>query len=61
MTFPWVEYLEVADALLTNRGTFAQEEASCRASISRACYAVCCAARNHAVNTEGLQLGRKRG
>lgn len=58
MTFPWGEYLELADALLTNRGTFAHEEACCRASISRAYYAVFCAARNHAVNNEGLQLGR---
>ena len=39
MTFPWPEYLELADALLTNRGTFAQEEACCRSSISRAYYA----------------------
>lgn len=58
MTFAWVEYLELADALLSNRGTFAQDEACCRASISRAYYAVFCAARNHAVNGEGLQLGR---
>ncbi len=56
MTFPWTDYLELADALLTNRGTFAQEEACCRSSISRAYYAVFCAARNHAIAVEGLQL-----
>ena len=56
MTFAWVEYLELADVLLANRNTFAEEEACCRASISRAYYAVFCAARNQAAINEGLQL-----
>ena len=56
MTFAWVAYLELADKLLANRETFADEEACCRASISRAYYAVFCAARNHAATNEGLQL-----
>lgn len=58
MTFAWVEYLELADALFTNRGMFADEEACCRASMSRAYYAVFCAARNYATTNEGLQLRR---
>ena len=56
MTFAWVEYLALADALLANRATFADEEACCRASISRAYYAVFCAARNYGAINEGLQL-----
>jgi len=56
VTFPWVEYLGVAEALLQHRGTFAHEEACCRASISRAYYAVFCAARNYAGAVEGLQM-----
>ena len=58
MTFAWVEYLELADALLANRATFADEEACCRVSISRAYYAVFCTARNYAAINEGLQLSR---
>ena len=56
MTFAWGEYVELADALLANRATFADEEACCRASISRASYAIFCAARNYAAINEGLQL-----
>ena len=61
MTFPWVDYLTVAEALVQQRSTFAPEEACCRASISRAYYAVFCAARNYAVAAEGLQLGGTGG
>jgi hypothetical protein len=58
MPFQWVDYLALAETLLTHRTTFAQEEACCRASISRAYYAVFCAARNYARDHEGLRLTR---
>jgi uncharacterized protein (UPF0332 family) len=58
MTFRWADYLSLAEALLTHRATFAQEEACCRASISRAYYAVFCAARNFARDRENLTLRR---
>lgn len=56
MTFQWAAYLDLAEALLNHRTTWAQEEACCRASISRAYYAVFCAARNYARDQEGLSL-----
>lgn len=56
MTFPWGEYLGVAEALLQHRGTFAHEEACCRASMSRVYYAVFGTVRNYAMAREGLQL-----
>ena len=56
MTFQWADYLELADALLHHRTLLVQEEACCRASISRAYYAVFCAARNYAREWEGLRL-----
>ena len=56
MTFPWVEYLRLAEALLQSQGSFAHQEACVRASMSRAYYAVFCAARNHAVTQEGLVI-----
>ncbi|MBI2875672.1 MAG: hypothetical protein HYY20_02185 [Candidatus Tectomicrobia bacterium] len=56
MSFAWVEYLSVAEALVRQRGTLADVEACCRAAISRAYYAAYCAARNHARDVEGLVL-----
>ena len=56
MSFAWVEYLAVAEGLLQQRGTLADAEACCRATISRAYYAAFCAARNHARDVEGLRL-----
>ena len=56
MSFAWVEYLRVAEALVRQRGTLADAEACCRAAISRAYYAAYCAARNHARDVEGLGL-----
>ena len=56
MSFAWVEYLTVAEALVHHRGTLAPEEACCRAAISRAYYAAYGAARNHARDVEGLGL-----
>jgi uncharacterized protein (UPF0332 family) len=56
MSFAWVEYLTVAEALVRQRGTLADEEACCRAAISRAYYAAFCAARNYARDVEGLVL-----
>lgn len=47
-----------AEALWQQRGTFASEEACCRASISRAYYAIFGAARQYAVTIEGLESGR---
>ncbi|SRR5216683_843182 len=49
-------YLILAEALFRERATFADEEACCRAAISRAYYAAFCAARNHARDNEGLTL-----
>ena len=56
MSFAWLEYLVLAEALLQTRTTVAQEEACCRAAISRAYYAVYGAARTRAHDQEGLQL-----
>ena len=56
MSFAWVEYLAVAEALVRQRGTLADAEACCRAAISRAYYAAFGAARNHARDVEGLVL-----
>ncbi len=59
MSFPWSEYLTLAEALVRQRTTFANEEACCRAAISRAYYAAFCAARNHARDHEGLTLPKR--
>ena len=56
MSFPWLDYLVLAEALLQARTTLAPEEACCRAAISRAYYAVYGAARPRARDQEGLQL-----
>jgi len=56
MSFAWAEYLALAEALFRERATFANEEACCRAAISRAYYAAFCAARNYARDNEGLAL-----
>jgi uncharacterized protein (UPF0332 family) len=56
MSFAWLEYLVLAEALLQASTTLASEEACCRAAISRAYYAVYGAARLHAHDQEGLHL-----
>ena len=56
MSFAWLDYLGLAEALLQARTTFAPEEACCRAAISRAYYAVYGAARTRARDQDGLQL-----
>ena len=56
MSFVWLDYLVLAEALLQARTTLAPEEACCRAAISRAYYAVYGAARTRARDQEGLQL-----
>jgi uncharacterized protein (UPF0332 family) len=56
MSFAWLDYLVLAEALLQARTTFAPEEACCRAAISRAYYAVYGAARTRARDQDGLQL-----
>lgn len=53
MSFPWREYLTLAEALIRARNTFAPPEARYRAAISRAYYAAYGAARNHARDYEG--------
>ena len=58
MSFAWVEYLAVAEALVRQRGTLADDEACCRAAISRAYDAAYGAARNHARDVEGLALAQ---
>ncbi len=60
MSFPWNEYLTLAETLLDNRAAFAHEEACYRAAISRAYYAAYCAARNHALDNEGLIIPNRR-
>lgn len=52
MSFPWVDYLTVAEALMQARNTFAPAEARYRVASSRAYYAAYCAARNHARDHE---------
>jgi hypothetical protein len=64
MSFPWNDYLTVAEALIRARNTFAPAEARYRVAISRAYYAAYCAARNHARDTEGyvpVPTGRDHG
>jgi len=56
MSFAWAEYLTLAAALFRERATFADQEACCRAAISRAYYAAFCAVRNHGRDYEGLPL-----
>ena len=56
MSFDWREYLLLAEALLQARTSLAQEEACCRAAVSRAYYAVYGVARNRARDQDGLQL-----
>jgi hypothetical protein len=56
MSFAWLDYLVLAEALLQARTTLAPEEACCRAAISRAYYAVYGVARTRARDQEGLQL-----
>jgi hypothetical protein len=56
MSFGWLDYLTLAEALVQARTTFAPEEACCRAAISRAYYAVYGAARTRAREQERLQL-----
>ena len=51
-------YLTVAEALVRQRAILADEEACCRAAISRAYYAAYGAARNHARDVEGLVLSQ---
>jgi hypothetical protein len=64
MSFPWIDYLTVAEALIQARNTFAPAEARYRVAISRAYYAAYCAARNHARDTESyvpVPTGRDHG
>ena len=56
MSFPWLDYLVLAEALLQARTTLAPEEACCRAAISRAYYAVFCMSRNYLREQEGRQV-----
>jgi hypothetical protein len=56
MSFAWLDYLMLAEALLQARTSLAPEEACCRAAISRAYYAAYGAARTRACDQEGLQL-----
>jgi hypothetical protein len=56
MSFAWLDYVALAEALLQARTTLAPEEACCRAAISRAYYAVYGAARTRARDQDGLQL-----
>jgi hypothetical protein len=56
VTFPWEEYLRLAEALVQQRETFAHEEACCRASISRAYYALYGAARQYARERAHLRV-----
>jgi uncharacterized protein (UPF0332 family) len=53
MSFPWRDYLTVAEALIRARNQFAPAEARYRAAISRAYYAAYGAARKHAHDHEG--------
>ena len=62
MSFPWIDSLTVAEALIQARNTVAPAEA--RVAISRAYYAAYCAARNHARDTESyvpVPTGRDHG
>src|SRR6266851_4687630 len=56
MSFAWLDYLVLAEALLQASTTLAPEEACCRAAISRAYYAVDGAARLRARDQEGVRL-----
>jgi uncharacterized protein (UPF0332 family) len=56
MSFAWLDYLVLAEALLQAHTTLAPEEACWRAAISRAYYAVYGVARMRARDQEGLRL-----
>jgi hypothetical protein len=56
MSFSWEAYLTLAEVLVRERAALADEEACCRAAISRAYYAAYGATRNYARNREGLVL-----
>jgi hypothetical protein len=56
MSFIWLDYLVLAEALPQARTSLAPEEACCLAAISRAYYAVYGATRTRACDQEGLQL-----
>lgn len=56
MSFAWLEYVALAEALLQAPTTFAPAEACARAAISRAYYGVYGAARQRAQDADGLQL-----
>jgi uncharacterized protein (UPF0332 family) len=58
MSFPWIGYLEVAEALIRLRSSDAPFEARYRAAISRAYYAAYCATRNYAREREGYTPSR---
>ncbi len=53
MSFPWSDYLTLAEALIRARTSFAPAEARYRAAMSRAYYAAYGAARQHARAYEG--------
>jgi hypothetical protein len=64
MSFPWSDYLTVAEALIQARNSFAPAEARYRAAISRAYYAAYGTARNHAQEHAGytpVPSGRDHG
>lgn len=47
MSFNWINYLELAEFLVSHKGSF-DEEAGKRSAVSRAYYAAFCHARNYA-------------
>ena len=52
MSFDWTEYLHLAQELAGQPTAPSSEEAQLRSSISRACYALFCKARNHLRDVE---------
>jgi|SRR5581483_1092488 uncharacterized protein (UPF0332 family) len=57
MPFDWKEYLDLAQFLATNQGSFTRE-AALRCAISRAYFAAFCHARNYASSQQGFKPKR---
>lgn len=60
MSFDWVDFLALADALVRDPNSPGPEEASLRSASSRAYYAAFCSARDFACARDGLVLQKTK-
>ena len=54
MAFDWQEYLSLSRLLLSQKGSFPNEEAVLRSAVSRAYFSAFCYARNYALTRQGF-------